>query len=548
MSGELTTYWLQNKSWDSYEQLREEFEWDIPDPFNLAAVLVDQWSEYEGPAIHAAEPDRYRKVTFAELHQKVNQLANFLASRGVGRGDRIGINAPQKPETLITHLAAWKLGAVSVPTSILFGEEGLRYRFADAGVDACIADVANLDTVRAVRDELSIETLLTVDVEEPRRQELDFQTVLADSSSARETVSTSPEDPALIVYTSGTTGEPKGVVHGHQMLLGQLPHFACSFCNLELYEEDVFYAPIEWAWIAMFNFVVPALFYRRPLVAYAGGPFDPETTYELLERFNVTCFGTPPTALRSMKTVREPGEEYDLSSVRVIETGGEALDSDLVDWATEVFDAPIHEHYGQTEADVVIGDCTTLSPRKQGAMGQVLPGHEITVVDPDTLEPTETGETGEIAISYEEDPVCFRQYLNKPEQTAKKVQNGWLLTGDLASVDNDGYYSFKGRKDGVIISAGYRIDPTEIEEILVTHESVRDAGVIGAPDDERGEVPKAFITLANGCTANKSLESELEEYVRDQLAQYEYPREWEYLDTLPKTITGKTDRSQLKNQ
>lgn len=545
--GDLEQYWLQRETWDDYDQLQSAFEWEIPDHFNLASVLTDQWSERETTAIFAATPDCQRTVSFAELQHRVNKLANFLAANGIGEGDKVGISAPQIPETLITHLAAWKLGAVSVPTSVLFGQEALRYRFVDANIDACIAAESNIDTVRAVVDDLSVTTILTTGVESRRPGELDFSAAIADCSPARETVDTAPEDPCLIIYTSGTTGQPKGVVHGHQMLLGQLPHFACSFCNLELHDTDVFYAPIEWSWIAMFNFIVPALFYGRPLVAYAGGSFDPAETFELLERYAVTCFGVPPTALRKMKAISDPAEQYDIDAVRVVETGGEALNQDIVAWASEVFGATIHENYGQTEADVVIGDCTALGPRKQGSMGRVLPGHEVSVVDPETLEPVQDGETGELAVRYVDDPVCFINYLHKPQRTAEKVQDGWLLTGDLAAKTSDGYYTFKGRSDDIIISAGYRIDPTEIEETLTAHAAVRDAGVVGVSHEERGEVPKAFVVVESSAIRS-SLESELEAHVKQQLALYDYPREWEFLEELPTTITGKTDRSVLKSR
>jgi acetyl-CoA synthetase len=298
----------------------------------------------------------------------------------------------------------------------------------------------------------------------------------------------------------------------------------------------------------MFNFAVPALFYGRPLVAYAGGAFDPEDTYDLLERYGVTCFGAPPTALRTMKDVPDPGDRYDLSSVRVVEAGGEALGPDVVSWARETFGAAVHEHYGQTEADVVIGDCTALYPRREGRMGRPLPGHEVAVVDPETVDPLGPGESGELAVRYEGNPVCFEEYWNKPDQTAEKVEDGWLLTGDLARRDEDGYFSFEGRTDDVIISAGYRIDPTEIEDTLAGHDAVADAGVIGVPDEARGEVPVAYVVLASGHEPEGEITETLQTYTRERLAQYEYPRAVTVIDELPTTVTGKTKRSALEER
>jgi len=548
----LDGYWLHEREFDSREALLSAFEWTVPERFNMAAHLVDRpAAEHpDRPAVYAEEAGgRQRTVSFGELYDQAAALAGHLAAAGVERGDRVGVNAPQKPETLVAHLACWKLGAVSVPLSVLFGEEGVRYRLDDAGAVACVVDEANVDTLRAVRERLEPLEVLTVDVEPTREDETDLHDALAAADPVRDTADTAADETAMIIYTSGTTGAPKGVVHGHELLLGQLPHFVCSFCNLQLdtgEDGDVFYAPIEWSWVAVFNFVVPALFFGRPVVAYAGGPFDPEATLGLLERYGVTCFGAPPTALRAMKAADTAA--YDLDSVRVVEAGGEALGEDVAGWARETFGAVVHEHYGQTEADVVVGDCTAVAERRPGCMGMELPGHEVAVLDPDSLTPVEPGEVGELAVRYEGDPVCFQEYWNKPEKTAATLREGWLLTDDLATVDADGYFSFRGRRDDVIIRSGYRIGPEELESTLATHEAVADAGVVGVADERRGEVPKAFVVLAGDRDPYPELADELRAHARQRLAEYEYPAEVEFVTSLPTTVTGKVKRSALRER
>lgn len=365
-----------------------------------------------------------------------------------------------------------------------------------------------------------------------------------------EPVDTCTEDDAIIIYTSGTTGDPKGVRHAHRVLLGNLPMFVTTVCNMEMSSGDVFWTPSEWAWVAtLYDILFPGLFFGKPVVAYESDEgFNPETAFSVIENYGVTNYFAPPTALRMMMQVDDPTSTYNVSDVRVVSSGGESLGQSLAKWAADTFDgATVHEGYGQTEANMIVGDCTALTESREGKIGPSAPGHEIAIVDPETAEPTvNTGEVGEIAVRYEGDPICFKEYWRKPEKTDAKVKNGWLLTEDLGRRDEDGYLSFHSRKDNVIISAGYRIGPVEIEEALAGHEAVADAGVIGVPNHERGEVPKAFIILAGGYEPSTDLREDLSQYVRDRLAKYEYPREIEFIDTLPKTSTGKIRRVDLE--
>ncbi|MFC5973498.1 acyl-CoA synthetase [Halomarina salina] len=548
----LDAYHFYERDWESYEALREAFEWEIPERFNMAEYVCDQWADDPERVAFYAESaaGERRTLTYGDVQEEANRLANYLASAGVERGDRVGICLGQRPEAAIAHVAIWKRNAVSVPLSTQFGPDALGYRLDDCGAIGCVVGPSSADTLREVRDDLdALETVLTVDAP-PTSAEAEWSAI--DEASARfEREPTDPEDDATIIYTSGTTGNPKGVLHAHRLLLGHLPAFAENFLAAGTTDGTVFRTPVEWSWIgSLFSMVMPTLFYGRPLVAYDADRFDPETEFELVERYGITNWGGPTTALRMMMQVDAPTDRFDVASIESVSAGGEAVGESVITWVTETFDgASFEEAYGQTEANLVVGDCSALRPVRAGKMGLAVPGHEVTVVDPETAEPTvEAGEVGEIAVRYEGDPVCFVEYWDEPDLTDEKVRNGWLLTEDLGTVDEEGYFSFEGRTDDVIITSGYRVSPEEIEETLASHDAVADVGVIGVPDDQRGEVPNAFVVVADGTEGSATLKRTLEERVKDRLAPYEYPRRIEFVDELPKTSTGKVRRESLRER
>lgn len=551
-------YDIHEREWESYDDLRESFEWEIPDRFNIAEYACTRWATGDGRvAIHSEGQDgEKRTYTFDDLDRASGAFAHYLAGRGIGRGDWVGVNTPQRPETVITHLAAWKLGAGTVPLSVLFGPEALRYRLADVGATVCVVDGSNVDNLREVRPDLpALETVVTVgvddgaaDEDDGAADEDDFWRVVESGPATFDPVETDPEDDAVILYTSGSTGSPKGVRHVHRVLLGHLPPFVTCLCNTSIDDSTLVWKPASWAWSTLFDGVFPPLFFGRPILASGGGRFDPERTFQLIDEYEVTNFSVPPTALRKMMQVDGASERYSLRSIRVIQSGGESLDGTTIDWVGETFEnASIHEAYGQTEANMLVADCTALGAFERGTMGRPCPGFEVAILDPDTAEPLpDPGAVGEIAVRYEGNPICFTEYWNKPERTAAKLRNGWLLTEDLGRMDEAGYVTFEGRKDGVIISAGYRIGPGEVEAVLGSHPAVADCGVVGAPDDERGEVPVAFVVRADGSGDDPGLAAELKRFVKEELAKYEYPREITMVDELPQTTTGKVDRKALE--
>jgi acetyl-CoA synthetase len=549
---QLDAYHFYQRDWDSYDQLHEEFEWEIPEQFNMADYVCDRWADDKGRvAMFAEDPEgNERTFTYWQMRNITNQLANYLVDQGIEPGDRVGVNVPQKAEAALAHIAIWKTGAVSIPISVLFGPDGLSFRLESSSAKACIVDENSIDTYRDVKSDLEdLETTLIVGDVEREEDESDLWDAIDNYSDEFETYDTDPNDDAIIIYTSGTTGDPKGVLHGHRFLLGNLPCFITTFSAMDVKDDDVYWMPMEWAWVGIFNMVFCPFFFGRPVVAYERRDFVPEKAFEIIEKYGVTSFLSVPTALRMMQQEDDALADHDVSSVRVVPSGGEEVGQSIVDWAAETFDgATIQKAYGQTEANIVIGDCTELAEYREGKMGRAAPGHEVEIVDPQTAEVIEEPEQpGEIAVRAD-DPVCFKEYWQEPKKTDGKRKNGWHLMEDLGTKDENGYFGFVSRKDDVILCSGYRVGPEEVEESIISHEAVADCGVIGIPHDTRGQVPKAFVVLSDNYEPSDELREELQNYVKDNLAKYEYPRELEFMDELPKNPIGKLRRTDLRER
>ncbi len=529
----------------SYRDICAEFRWQIPERFNIAAAICDRHVGGNRLALISETADgAATELTFEHLQDRSRRLANALAAQGIGRGDRIGILLPQCPETVITHLAAYRLGAIALPLFTLFGPDAIEYRLNDSGARAVVSNADGIGKLLELDGQLAAKPILISVEDRVNGSVLSWASLIEAASPDQAMADTTAEDPALIVYTSGTTGNPKGVLHAHRMLLGHLP-------GVELPHDffpqpgDRMWTPADWAWAGgLMDVLLPSLFHGIPVLAKRFTKFDPDEAFALLARHSIRNAFMPPTALKMMRQVPRPSRfGY---AMRSVASGGERLGDEMLEWGRETFGMVINEFYGQTEANLTIANCAAIMPLKEGSMGRALPGHTIEIVDDDG-QPMPPGQPGTIAVKAP-DPVFFLRYWNKPEATADKYRHGWLLTGDTGHRDQDGYFWFHGRNDDLIMSGGYRIGPTEIEDCLMHHPAVAMVAVIGVPDRVRGEVVKAFIVLREGLEADDALSGEVQAFVKSRLSGHEYPRLIEFRDSLPMTITGKIRRKDLRDE
>lgn len=536
---------LQKES--TYEQVCSNFKWEIPEFYNIGIDICDKWAgaTSRNAIIFETESGEVREYTFSALKDFSDRLANVLKEQGLVRGDRVGILLPQCPETAISHIAAYKIGAIAVPLFTLFGPDALEYRLGNSGAKAIVTDSDNLEKILDIRANVpSLETVIIAG-EVIANGTIGFWDSIHQASTKLEPVNTSADDPALIIYTSGTTGPPKGALHAHRTLLGHLPGVELPH-NFFPQEGDLFWTPADWAWIGgLIDVLFPSLHHGIPILAYRARKFDPEEAFYLIAKHKVRNTFMPPTALKMMRQVNNPGERYDFN-IRTIGSGGETLGKGLLEWGKEIMGVEINEFYGQTEVNLVVSNCAEIMDIRAGSMGRAVPGHIVEVVDENgnTMDP---GETGEVAIK-RPDPVMFLEYWQNRSATADKFINDWCLTGDLAKKDKNGYFWFVGRKDDIITSAGYRIGPGEIEDCLMKHPAVGMAAAVGIPDEVRTEIVKAFIVLKPGVGASELLEREIKNFVKERLAAHEYPREVEFIESLPMTATGKIMRKVLKKR
>ncbi|MEM6303632.1 MAG: AMP-binding protein [Pseudomonadota bacterium] len=491
--------------------LKADGSWDVPERLNMAAQCLAQPAE--ALAVLDLTGETPLEVTYGDLVALTDGIARALREE-VLPGDRVGVLLSQSRWCAAAHLAIWKIGAISVPLFKLFKRDALSSRMRDAGCGIVLTDAEGAGLVGDLAASWRVDRIGAGGPSVP----------FAD---------TGPEDCAVLIYTSGTTGAPKGALHGHRVLTGHLPGVVTSHDMLGQ-PGDRLWTPADWAWIGgLFDVAMPGLALGVPVVATPAEKFSPDRCADLIARVGIRNVFFPPTALRMLKAAgtRIPG-------LRSVASGGEPLGAEMLTWGREAFGLEINEFYGQTECNMVASSCGSAFPARAGCIGKAVPGHAVAVLD-DTGAPT-AGE-GDVAVR-RGSAAMMLGYWRKPEETAAKFRGDWMVTGDRGIWEGD-YLRFVGREDDVITSAGYRIGPAEIEDCLLTHPGVATCGVVGKPCALRTQVVKAYVVRKPGSTVTAQ---ELQDWVKQRLARYSYPREIAFVDALPMTVTGKVIRKELK--
>lgn len=523
------------------------YEIVIPETANMATDSVARQSEIHPDRAGMVFEDSDRNIhswSFAELDRTATQLAAGLAGLGIGKGDRVAIHTGLRPETGLAHLAVYKLGAIAVTLSQLYGPDMLAHVLNHAEAVAIITQDRAWASFRDAQE--MFPTLRhRIVVGATQGDEISFATMTETDVGDFTPVETRADDPALLMYTSGSTGMPKGMLHGHRILQAYVPSLSFAY-NLDRDDPNaVFWSPADWAWVGGLLDTLLIAWAFGHTVTTSEHRFDAEWAFEFMARQKVTHTFLTPTALKRMAQVPVPADRWGLA-LRVICTGGEPLPGEVLRWAEEDLGVVCNEFYGLTEVNHLIGNCKALFPPRQGSMGVAYPGHGTTVVDDQGREVAD-GEVGEI-VTRGDDVTQFLGYWKNPEKTSDLRLGSWLRTGDLGLRDADGYFWYRGRTDDLIKSAGYRIGPAEVEDCLVRHPAVAEAAVVGSPDPDRGAVVKAFIRLAEGDVASDVLTAELQDHVKTNLAAYKYPREVEYVESFELTSSGKINRKELRQR
>jgi len=516
-----------------------------PEFFNFADNVFDRWAQRRASSIALWHVDpatgAERKFTFREMASLSRRAANALAACGVGRGDRVLIVLDRIPEWWIAMLGLIRLGAVPIPGTHLLTVREVSFRLSAAAAKAVITDEEGAEKIADFSG-------LRILVKSSRPDWFDFCAGLRDAKDAFEPLRLHRDEPGILFFTSATAGEPKMVLHS-QASYGWA-HRITGALWLDLGPDDVHWnlSDLGWGKAAWSSFYGP---WHQGACVFAidrRGKFNAAATLDTLENYPITTWCAPPTALRLI--VREDLSKRTFPKLRHCVTAGEPLNPEVFQIWKQATGLELHEAYGQTETVALIGNCRSLDhPVLPGSMGRPMPGFDVALLDED-LAPVATGVEGQIAIRVK--PVrpvgLFRQYWLNPAETARQFQGEWYMTGDRAIRDADGNYWFIGRKDDIIKSSGYRIGPFEVESALLEHPSVLEAGVVAKPDDVRGQIVKAYVVLRPGYQAGNGLIAELQAHCKRVASPYKYPREIEFVRELPKTVSGKVRRVDLRER
>jgi acetyl-CoA synthetase len=508
-----------------YEAICQAHRWDVPAHYNIAADVCDKHPRDKPAMIWESFDGSVRRLDWGELQDLANQAAHTLAERGVRKTDRVAVVLPPSPETAAVFFGIWKLGAVLLSMSVLYGDDAVRHRLNDSEARLLVTD--ELGRSRFDR-EWAPELLV---VEEGSLSRAPTESLCLDTSA---------EDAAQLYYTSGTTGLAKGIVHAHRYILA---HEEFRYCH-EVEDGERFHGMGEWAWAAgIAPLLGPWRLGALQCVYRREGGFDSRKQLDFLSRHQVTNVFTTPTAMRAMMAISDAGTRYPQRFRRVC-SAGEPLNPEAIRWFREQYGVTVLDYYGLTESYPLVANYPYLEVR-EGSMGRPMPGWDVQILDEDE-KPVEPGAKGEICLRARSNPHYPLGYWKNEEADKETFGGEWFHTKDAAVQDDDGYYWYVGRADDVIIAAGYRIGPFEVESACLEHPAVREAAVIASPDELRGNVVKAFIVLADGYDPVDEVAEDIKAFVRNRLSAYAYPRRVEFVSELPKTLTGKIRRSELR--
>lgn len=517
----------------------QTFDWQLPAHFNFGGDVVDRWAADPSriALLWSNATGREETYTYADMARLSNRFANLLASHGVARGDRVIVMLPRVPQWQVALVGCLKLGAIPIPCIDMLTARDLAYRVEHAGAVAVLTTQANAPKFEDIRGTLRTRIVIG---DAPGWTRYDADMAAADEGF--DPVAMNIDEPAIIYYTSGSTGHPKGVTHAARSLYAwrvSAEHW------LGLQAGDVMWCTADTGWSKAGTSILFGPWSRGATVVFHDGPFDARRRLELIQHHRVNVFCGANTEFRRL--LQEDVSAFDLRSLKLAVSAGESVNPAVVTQWEAVTGVPLREAYGQTETLMTVLNQPGRPPR-QGSMGQAAPGCELAIVDEQgQVQPA--GAEGALALRLP-CPQLMLQYWDDPARTAASRVAGpdgeWFLTGDLAVRDADGYFFYRGRNDDVINSAGYRIGPLEVENALMEHAAVQECAVVPSPDDERGEVVKAYVVLRDATQAGPALAAELQRFVKAVTAPYKYPRRIEFIDELPKTASGKVLRRVLK--
>ena len=527
-------------------QIEDQLIGNLKDGFNVCEEICDRWAEdsdkvalnYEGVSRPASSH------TFAELQKRAAKFANLLKARGIGKGDRVACLMPRTPELMVVVLGTLRAGAVYQPLFTAFGAGAIEYRVTQAQTKLLITDPDNVSKLDDVKGCPPVVLFNQKDADAKYAELADFEAELAQQSDEFAPVTIGADDPFLQMFTSGTVGKAKGVAVPARALLAFYNYMRFA---VGLRPEDTYWnvADPGWAYGLYYAVVGPLLLGNT--THFNEQAFTPETTYDMLRKYKITNLAAAPTAYRLLMAHDDILTADDKFDLRVASSAGEPLNPEVIGWVDRRLGCPVMDHYGQTETGMTACNHHDLEQRivRVGSMGFSMPGVRVVALNNDLQEVAE-GETGELAVDMENSPLFFFPGYTWGEKNP--FRGKYYLTGDVVISHGDGSYSFNGRDDDIITTAGYRVGPSDVESTLLEHEAVAESGVIGKPDLERGAIIKAYVVVMPQFDASDELAAELKTHVRNRLSTHAFPREIEFVEELPKTPSGKIQRFILRNR